>query len=147
MSFGFIFGALFFLLLFFAAITSAVAMIEVLVATFIDLYGFERKKAALLVLFIVILIGLPSALSYTPLKLELFATPILDVNDFAFGTIGIIAAGFVLSVIAGWFIDKNVILKEIGGGRRMQRLFMLTIKIIIPLVLFINLITRVINFK
>ncbi len=65
----------------------------------------------------------------------------------AFGTIGIIAAGFVLSVIAGWFIDKNAILKEIGGSRWMQSLFMLTIKIIIPIVLFFNLITRVINFK
>ncbi|MCX9084042.1 MAG: sodium-dependent transporter [Candidatus Methanoperedens sp.] len=145
MSFGFLFGAIFFLLLFFAAITSAVAMIEVPVATLIDFYGFERKKAALLVLMIVILIGLPSALSYTALKLELFATPILDINDFAFGTLGIITAGFVLSVVAGWFIDKNVIIKEIGGRRWMQSLFILTIKIIIPLVLFINIMTRVIK--
>lgn len=145
MSFGFLIGATFFLLLFFAALTSAVAMLEVPVATLIDSYGLDRKKAALIVLMIVILIGLPSALSYTTLKLKLFATPILDIIDFAFGTIGIIAAGFVLSVVAGWFIDKNLILKEIGGSRWIQRLFMLTIKIFIPLVLIINLIARVIK--
>jgi NSS family neurotransmitter:Na+ symporter len=62
-------------------------MIEVPVATLLDSYGFDRKKAASRVLMIVILIGLPSALSYTPLKLELFATPLLDFKDFAFGTI------------------------------------------------------------
>ncbi len=145
MSFGFLLGTVFFLLLFFAALTSAVSMLEVPVATLIDSYGFERKKATSIVSIIIILIGLPSALSYTTLKLELFGIPLLDIKDFAFGTIGIIAAGLILSIIAGWFIDEEIIFKQIGGSRWMQRLFMLTIKIFIPLILFINLMARVIN--
>ena len=145
MSFGFLLGAVFFLLLFFAALTSAVSMLEVPVATLIDSYGVERKKATSIVSIIIILIGLPSALSYTALKLELFGTPLLDIKDFAFGTIGIIAAGLILSIIAGWFIDEDIIFKQIGGSRWMQRLFMLIIKIFIPLILFINLMARVIK--
>lgn len=145
MGFGFLLGAVFFLLLFFAALTSAVSMLELPVATLIDSYGIERKKATSIVSIIIILIGLPSALSYTALKLELFGTPLLDLKDFAFGTIGIIAAGLVLSIIAGWYIDEDIIFKQIGGSRWMQRLFMLIIKIFIPLVLFINLMARVIK--
>jgi len=118
---------------------------EVPVATLIDSYGIERKKAASIVSIIVILIGLPSALSYSALKLELFGTPLLDIKDFAFGTIGIIAAGLVLSIIAGWFIDEEIIFKQIGGSRWMQRLFMFIIKFLIPIILFINLVTRVVK--
>ena len=144
-SFGIFLGAVFFLLLFFAALTSAVSMLEVPVATLIDSYGFERKKATSMVSAIIILIGLPSALSYTALKLELFGTPLLDINDFAFGTIGIITAGLILSIIAGWFLDRDIIFRELGGGRKMRGLFMTVIKFFIPVILLINLVVRVIK--
>ncbi|MCZ7372552.1 MAG: sodium-dependent transporter [Candidatus Methanoperedens sp.] len=145
MSFGFLLGAVFFLLLFFAALTSAVSMLEVPVATLIDSYGFERKKATLLVSMAILLVGLPSALSYTPLKLALFGTPLLDIKDFAFGTIGIISAGLVLTIVAGWYLDHGIISRQIGGSRAMQRVFMLIIKFFIPVILFINLLARVIE--
>jgi len=144
-SFGLFLGAVFFLLLFFAALTSAVSMLEVPVATLIDSFGFERKKATLIVLIIIIFIGLPSALSYSALKLQLFGIPLLDLKDFAFGTIGIIAAGLILSIVAGWFLEPEVIFKQIGGSRIKQRLFMLIIKFFIPVILFINLVARVIK--
>jgi NSS family neurotransmitter:Na+ symporter len=143
MSFGFFLGAMFFLLLFFAALTSAVSMLEVPVATLIDSYGFERKKATLVISIVIILIGLPSALSYTALKLELLGTPLLDIKDLAFGTLGIIAAGLVLSIIAGWFIDPKVIFQQIGGRRWMQGLFIIIIKFFIPAILFMNLAMRI----
>lgn len=144
-SFGILLGTVFFLLLFFAALTSAVSMLEVPVATLIDQYGLERKKAAAFASMIIILIGLPSALSYTALKLELFGTPFLDIKDYAFGTIGLIIGGLILSITAGWFIDRSIIFKEIGGSKTMQKLFMIIIKFIIPTILFIILTIRLIN--
>ncbi|MDO9098583.1 MAG: sodium-dependent transporter [Candidatus Methanoperedens sp.] len=143
MNFGFLLGTGFFLLLFFAALTSAVSMLEVPVATLIDSYGFERKKATFIASTIIILIGLPPALSYTPLKVELLGKPLLDVFDLVFGTLGIIAAGLVLSIIAGWFLKPEVIFQQIGGSRRMQRLFIIIIKYFIPLILFINLAMKI----
>jgi len=145
MSFGSFWGALFFLLLFLAALTSSISMLEVPVATLIDSYGFKRKNATWIVSLIVILIGLPSALSYTTLQLELFGKPLLDLKDFAFGTVGIIASGLVLSIIAGWFLDPGIIFKEIKGGRKMEKLFLLIIRYFIPFVLLINLMARVIK--
>src|SRR4030042_3903044 len=145
MSFGSFWGAVFFFLLFLAALTSSISMLEVPVATLIDSYCFKRKKATWIVSFIVILIGLPSALSYTSLQLELFGKPLLDLKDFAFGTVGIIVSGLVLSIIAGWFLDPGIIFKEIKGDRKMQKVFLIIIRFFIPLILFTNLIARVIK--
>jgi len=94
-------------------------------------------------LIAVFLFGLPSALSYSSLKLELFGMPILDINDLVFGTIGIILAGLILSIIVGWFMDPDVIFHHIGGKRWMQMLFYHIIKFIIPIILFINLVIRI----
>ena len=143
MEFGLVLGAMFFMLLFFAALTSAVSFLEVPVATLIDHYGMGRKKAAGIVSIIVVVLGLPPALSYTALKLGLFGTPLLDLFDLAFGTLGIITAGLVLTIIGAWFVKREDILAQIGGSNRIQELFMVIVKYFIPLVLIVNLATAI----
>lgn len=144
MSFGYSLGAIFFLLLFIAAISAAISLLEVPVATLIDSYGFERKKATVIVSILIMLIGLPSALSYTALKLELLGKPILELFDFAFGTIGVIVAGLFLSIVSGWFMSSEILVKEIRGYRGKQSLFKFIIRFFIPVILFIIIISRVI---
>ncbi|MDP2846365.1 MAG: hypothetical protein Q8N79_09910, partial [Candidatus Methanoperedens sp.] len=56
---------------------------------------------------------------------------------------GIIAAGLVLSIVAGWFIDPKIIFQQIGGKVWMQGLFIIIIKFFIPFILFINLAMRI----
>ncbi|MBI3031528.1 MAG: TIGR00730 family Rossman fold protein [Candidatus Rokubacteria bacterium] len=117
MSFGLVLGAAFFLLLFLAALTSAVSILEVPVATLVDACGLDRKRAAWLATLAIMLAGLPSALSYTALRVELFGVPLLDLKDFVFGTIGMVVAGLVVSVCVGWFVEPRMILQ----GRAMAR--------------------------
>ena len=66
MGFGLLFGSTFFLLLFFAALTSAVSILEVPVATLMDVWGISRRRAAAAATGVVMLLGLPSALSAMP---------------------------------------------------------------------------------
>jgi len=99
LAFGRFFGGAFFLLLFIAALTSAVSILEVPVATLVDAYGVGRRRATAIASAAVTLIGLPSALSYTALKVELFGTPLLDLKDFVFGTVGLMAAGLILRCV------------------------------------------------
>ncbi len=55
--------AVFFFLLVFAALTSAISLLEVPVSFLIDRYGWDRKKAAMVAGTLVFLYGVPSALS------------------------------------------------------------------------------------
>jgi len=144
MSFGSSLGAAFFLLLFIAAISAAISLLEVPVASLIDLYGLDRKKATTVVSLIIMLIGLLPALSYTAFKIELFGKPIFDLFDFAFGTIGVIIAGLFFSLIAGWFMSPEILVKEIRGYRGKQSLFKFIIRFFIPFILLIILLRRII---
>ncbi len=139
MKFGLILGAMFFTLLFFAAITSAVSFLEVPVATLIDHYNIERKKATAIISTSIVIVGIPPALSYTALKLGLLGKPLLDHYDLVFGTLGIITAGLVLTIIGGWFVKQEYILGQIAGGERIKMVFMVIVKYFIPLLLIINL--------
>ncbi len=60
---GIIIGSTFFILLSFAAITSTVSLLEVPVSYLVDEYNVERKFSVWIVAFIILMIGVPSALS------------------------------------------------------------------------------------
>tara|TARA_Y100000739_G_scaffold43402_1_gene33062 strand:- start:1333 stop:2700 length:1368 start_codon:yes stop_codon:yes gene_type:complete len=60
---GTVIGSTFFILLSFAAITSTVSLLEVPVSYLVDEYKVERKYSVWIVAFIILLIGIPSALS------------------------------------------------------------------------------------
>ncbi|MDN7013684.1 sodium-dependent transporter [Methanoculleus sp. FWC-SCC3] len=138
--YGMVLGALFFLMLFAAALTSAVSMLEVPVAALMDTYGYPRKRATLLVFAAIMLVGLPSALSYTALNLEALGMPFLDLADYAFGTIGLIVAGLIVSVVGGWFMSRIRICEEIGGCGWQQKIYMALIRYGVPSILLITLV-------
>ena len=135
MGFGLLFGSTFFLLMFFAALTSAVSILEVPVATLIDVWGIPRRRAAAAATAVVLLLGLPSALSYTALRLELFGVPLLDLKDFAFGTVGMTLGALALSVAAGWFARE----KLLPGA------LMVIVRVVVPLALIASLIARLLD--
>ncbi|MFN8691012.1 MAG: sodium-dependent transporter, partial [Cyclobacteriaceae bacterium] len=96
MPLGNIAGALFFLLLFLAAITSTISMLEAPSAYFMDTRKWSRRKAAWTVAVVAFLFGIPSALSngsspfFTELQLNLFGTEkqgFMDIMDYLFGTL------------------------------------------------------------
>lgn len=137
--FGMMLGALFFLMLFAAALTSAVSMLEVPVAALMDSYDCPRRRATLLVVAAIMLLGLPSALSYTALKFSVFGMPFLDLADYVFGTIGLIAAALIVAIVGGWFMNRIRICAEIGGCGWRQRVYMALIRYGVPAVLLVTL--------
>jgi NSS family neurotransmitter:Na+ symporter len=60
---GHLFGAMFFILLTMAAITSTISLLEVPVSHLIDAHAWTRKKAVLIITAAVALLAIPSALS------------------------------------------------------------------------------------
>jgi neurotransmitter:Na+ symporter, NSS family len=114
----------FFILFVFTALTSAVALIEVVAANFTDLLGWSRQKAVLVVAISCFIFGIPSALSNTNL---LFANwPAIYGKTF-FATIDEIVSlwllpigGLMIAIFTGWFLDKQISREEFEAGTIMR---------------------------
>jgi NSS family neurotransmitter:Na+ symporter len=68
MPFGQAFSILFFLLIFIAALTSLISILQVPLALLEDKFGFSVRKGVVIVSAVVLVFGLPSVLSFDPLS-------------------------------------------------------------------------------
>lgn len=83
MGFGTITGVVFFLLVFFAALTSAISLAETCVSTFEDEFLWSRGKAVFVVTIIIVVLGTLSALGFNELDfVKILGMSILDFFDF-----------------------------------------------------------------
>ena len=62
------FGFIFFALLFFAAITSGISMLETAIASFVNQFKITREKATIITSSIIGLISIPATLSFSVLS-------------------------------------------------------------------------------
>lgn len=121
MPLGGIFGALFFLLLTIAAVTSSISMLEVPVSYFVD-KGKSRKTAAWIVGIAAFIVGLPSAASQGGVEwlssIHFLGEDMsfLDHMDKYFGTMAVILVSLLLSVYTGWFWKTSNAVKELADG-------------------------------
>jgi NSS family neurotransmitter:Na+ symporter len=123
---GALVGFAFFILIFFAALTSSIALLEGPVAWLMRRTGLTRKPAALLAASAAFLIGVACALGYNvwsdvrPLWFwEAFKdADILDSIDDITGKIGLPLGGLGAAVFAGWVADRKLVAAETGlaGG-------------------------------
>ena len=98
---GMIFSFLFFLLLFFAALTSSVSLLEVCVAYFKDELGWTRDKASWILGGIITALGVPSAISLKG-NLKIAGKDFLDVMDWGSSNVLLPLGGIFIAVFAGW---------------------------------------------
>jgi NSS family neurotransmitter:Na+ symporter len=118
-----IISTLFFTLFVFTALTSAIALIEVVAANLMDLLGWSRHKAVLVVGAACFICGIPSALSNTDLLFgnwkviygKNFFNTMNDLVSFWFIPIG----GFLVALYTGWFLDRKIAEEEFKRGTRM----------------------------
>lgn len=122
---GNIIGALFFLLLCIAALTSSISIIEVSVSYLIDDKGQSRSKATWLVSGLIFIVGIPSALSsggnafLTNMSINFFGTEytgFLNIMDYIFGTFIIVLAALMVCLYTGWVLKTTEMVKEIESG-------------------------------
>lgn len=110
----------FFTLFVFTALTSSVALVEVVVANFIDLMGWSRRKAVLVAGIGCFVFGIPSALSgsdtlfanWSAIYGKTFFATVDDLVSIWFLPIG----GLLISIFTGWFLDKSISKEEFEAG-------------------------------
>ena len=146
--YGSLLAGIFFLLLFFAALTSAISLLEVGVAVLVDETTLSRFKATVLLSGVLFVLGLPTALSYSHLSLQLMNTPVLDLLDISFSNLGLILSTLFISVSVMWFIDKRVIVNQINRNTRLASgdMIFLLLKYLIPLALLAVFIAQIAGY-
>lgn len=142
---GNLIGALFFAMVLFAAITSAVSILEAVVSSFMDRFGTKRITTTLAETFAAFVIAVVVCLGYNVLYFEVTlpngsVAQVLDIMDYVsnFILMPIIAIG--TCVMIGWFTKPQYIIAEAEkNGERFSRekLYIVMIKYIAPVLLVI----------
>jgi NSS family neurotransmitter:Na+ symporter len=99
-------GSAFFVLLCTAAFTSCAGGVVVALAPLRDEFGLSRTKAALLVIGLIVLLGIPSALSFTSVDLQLAGMPFLDLMDQITGSGVVLVAGILGAAFIAWGMER-----------------------------------------
>ncbi|MEZ5515209.1 MAG: sodium-dependent transporter [Steroidobacteraceae bacterium] len=142
---GTYFGALFFVLLFVAAVTSSISMLEVTVSWLEERYSISRHAAVLWAAVVAWLLGVLAVLSFNVLSdvhplgfIEPFATKtFFDLfNEFA-ANILLPVGGLCIIVFAGWIVAPAVVAEQfrLAQGSVGFRLWRLLIRYLAPLAL------------
>ncbi len=138
-----------FTLLVFTALTSSVALLEVVVANFIDLYQWTRKKAVISVATATFIVGIPCALTGAGL---IFPNWEAMYGKTFFQTIVDLVAqwiipfvGLFVAIFTGWVVKRSVILEEFKSGTAWKALFTVWfffIRWIVPVAILIIILQR-----
>ena len=149
MGLGTFVGILFFLLVLCAALTSSIALTESAVSTFQDELGWSRKKSALIVGVIMVVLGSLSSLGYGPLDgVKILGMQFLDFFDFLTNSvmmpIAAIATCILVSRVVGTKQIEEEVLLENGTFRR-KKIFAFMIRYLCPVFAAIILISSVAN--
>lgn len=142
---GIFFGALFFLLLLFAAWTSAISLLEPLTAWLVENLGFSRVRAAVLGGATVWLLGIACLLSLNAWSgFKIFGKGILDLFDYLTANIMLPLGGVLIAVYAGWMMSRAASSDELRMGEGLAyRLWWLLIRYVAPVAVTIVLLNAI----
>ncbi len=144
---GQVIGAAFFIMVLFAALTSAMSVLEAVVAGFIDRFKMSRRRATVIEAVIAMAIGVVICLGYNIFYFELTLpngakAQILDIVDYISNNIFMPVVAIGTCVLIGWVAKpKTVIDEATKNGEKFgrKRLYTVMIKFVAPVLLTILL--------
>jgi len=133
-----VFSSLFYFLLFVAALTSAISLHEVATAYVTEEFKMSRKKGATLVTATILVLGTLCSLSFGPLSdIKLFDRNIFSLFDDFSGRFLLPLGGMLISIFAGWVLDRKLYRDEISNGGDLKvpyfRLLVTALRYVAPL--------------
>lgn len=148
---GEIIGALFFLMVIFAAITSSVSIMEPIVSSLMDRYGFSRRKGTIVVTLYALVLGVIVCFGYNLFYFE-FKLPngtvaqLLDIFDYLSNNILMPIVAISTCILIGWVAKPKTIIDEVTkNGEKFPRknIYIVMIKFVVPVLLFALLLQAV----
>ncbi|MBN2079503.1 MAG: sodium-dependent transporter [Spirochaetes bacterium] len=142
MAYGSFFAFLFFTLLFIAALSSAISLVEVVVAYGTDERGWSRKKAVLIFGTTICVLGIPAALSFGlmgDIKI-FFGLNYFDFMDRLTSVYMLPIGGLLIAICLGWKYGLDRTSHELDGDTRIgliRRTWALGIRYVAPIILLV----------
>lgn len=147
MSGGYFFGILFFLLVFFAALTSSISILEVPVSYLVDERKLSRKKSVIVASLIISVLGVFCTLSMgsTLGWFKVYEMGIFDLLDFVSNNMLLPVGGLMLCIVIGYVWKPEKVLKEITQDGKHpflgKEIWPFLIKYLVPLAIVVILIS------
>ncbi|MCI8466514.1 MAG: sodium-dependent transporter [Lachnospiraceae bacterium] len=144
-----IIGTLFFLLVLFAALTSAISLTETVVSILCDKTGMKRMTSCIVTAVILIALGSLSALGYGVLaQVQIIGMAFLDFFDFVSNSVLMPIVAFLTCVLVGYVIKPSAVIEEAeaeGASFKGKGLFVFVIKYLAPICIVAILISSVLS--
>ena len=145
---GQIIGALFFLLVLFAALTSSISLMETVVSIVCDKLHWNRKIACAAVFLFSVVMGLLSCLGYSTWSaVTIIGMQMLDFFDFITNSVMMPIVAFFTCIFVGYVIKPQSIIDEVEltGKFKKKALFNVVIKYFAPICIVAILISSVLD--
>ncbi len=146
MGFGGIIGAVFFLMVFFAALTSSISIMETCVSTLTDELHWSRRKSALFMTFEAIALGVPCSLGFGVWDfISIAGLSILDMMDFLASLILCPLAAMLTCLLIGRIVGIENLISEvkISSAFHGEKVFRICISWLAPVLLLVVLVSSV----
>ena len=141
---GFI-GALFFVLVSLAALTSSISLMETVVYAIMDKFKLSRTKSCLVVVVITLLLGMLSVLGYSDWsEVTIFGMQFLDFFDFITNSVMMPILALLTCILIGYVAKTTYVEEEVLHGEKKfsaRGLYRIMIKYVCPAFMLIILVT------
>ncbi len=141
---GTIIGAAFFILVFFAALTSSVSVMEAIVSMIMDKFKLSRIKSCIIVSIVTLILGIPSSLGNGIWShIKILDMDFLSFFDYVSNYVLMPVTAFITCIMIGWFVGPKFVSDEVtknGEVFKRKPILDIVIKYIAPILLLIILI-------
>jgi NSS family neurotransmitter:Na+ symporter len=138
MHYGTIISTAFFTLLFFAAITSSISLIEPAITFVVEKFYVSRLYATNILGVITWFLGIFTVLSFNSLsEFTFFGMTIFDNLDYLTSKIMLPLGGLLMALFVGYVVKKSIVVRELNANERLVEFWFIIIKVLSPLLLIL----------
>ena len=141
-------GLTFFVMVFFAALTSSISLMETVVSIVRDKFRMGRKSACVAVILLSLLLGVPSCLGYGAWSgVTLIGMAFLDFFDFVTNSVMMPIVALLTCIFVGYVIKPKAAIEEVEltGRFKKKKLFTVIIKYVAPICIVLILVSSVLD--
>ena len=137
-------GALFFVLVLVAALTSSISIMEAIASIFMDKFHMTRVKSVIMVLVISIILGIPSSMGNGAWSnITILGMDFLTFFDYVSNSVIMPIVALLSCILIGWVVGTKVIEDEVTlNGEKFSRvgIFRVMVKYVAPVCLVVILV-------